>query len=251
MASMGHMRLRRALVGATGRMNDLGINQGVTGNVSARAGEAILITPAGVSRESLRPVDIVEMRCDGSWRCAVPERRPSSEWRLHLDILRARREFGAVLHCHAVHATALSCLRRTIPAFHYMVAVAGGNSIRCAPYATFGTAKLSRNALKALEGRSACLLANHGVIACGVNLDAALALAVEVESLAAQYAHALQIGKPKIIPDAEMHRVLARFKAGYADADLPDAPPAAAGAWAAHRPGQRRAVAAKRRAGRR
>jgi len=230
---MKHLKLRRAIIATAQRMNGLGINQGTSGNVSARAGSGILITPSGVPYEALRPADLVEMNFDGGWECSVAGRYPSSEWRFHLDVLRARPEFGALVHVHSIHATALACQRRGIPSFHYMVAAAGGNSIRCAPYATFGTVKLSRNALKALEGRRACLLANHGVIACGKDLESALALAVEVETLAAQYTQALQTGRPKILPEAEMKRVLIKFKAGYGYGSTPRAAPKAAGSHAA------------------
>jgi len=230
---MKHLKLRRAIIATAQRMNGLGINQGTSGNVSARAGSGILITPSGVPYEALRPADLVEMNFDGGWECSVAGRYPSSEWRFHLDVLRARPEFGALVHVHSIHATALACQRRGIPSFHYMVAAAGGNSIRCAPYATFGTVKLSRNALKALEGRRACLLANHGVIACGKDLESALALAVEVETLAAQYTQALQTGRPKILPEAEMKRVLIKFKAGYGYGSTPREAPKAAGSHAA------------------
>jgi len=219
--ALRHLRLRRALIDTARRMNELGINQGTSGNLSVRlvvrggASGGLLITPSGVPYEAMVPADIIEMAFDGTWRCAGPDRRPSSEWRFHLDIMRARPEFGAVIHTHARHATALACLRREIPAFHYMVAVAGGSTIRCAPYATFGTAALSRHVLRALAGRRACLLANHGLIACGRDLAAALALAVEVETLAAQYCTALAIGKPKILSEAEMARVIKKFEAGY------------------------------------
>ncbi|RMD64334.1 MAG: class II aldolase [Alphaproteobacteria bacterium] len=219
--ALRHLRLRRALIDTARRMNELGINQGTSGNLSVRlvvrggASGGLLITPSGVPYEAMVPADIIEMAFDGTWRCAGPGRRPSSEWRFHLDIMRARPEFGAVIHTHARHATALACLRREIPAFHYMVAVAGGSTIRCAPYATFGTAALSRHVLRALAGRRACLLANHGLIACGRDLAAALALAVEVETLAAQYCTALAIGKPKILSEAEMARVIKKFEAGY------------------------------------
>jgi L-fuculose-phosphate aldolase len=149
------------------------------------------------------------MKLDGT----VPagKREPSSEWRFHRDILATRPDVGAVVHTHAMFATTLSCLRRGIPAFHYMVAMAGGDSIRCAPYATFGTQALSDHAVKALKGRKACLLANHGMIAVGGTLAEAMALAVEVETLAAQYWRALQVGKPILLPKAEMRRVLAKF----------------------------------------
>jgi len=217
---MKHLALRRAVIDTARRMNDLGINQGSSGNVGARISGGLLVTPSGVPYETLKPIDIVEMDFDGAWRGGAG-RRPSSEWRFHRDILAARPEFGAVVHTHAIHATALACQRRGIPAFHYMVAVAGGDSIRCAPYATFGTATLSRNALKALDGRRACLLANHGMIACGADLAGALALAVEVETLAAQYCRVLQLGRPKLLSAAEMARVQAKMRSGAGYGSVP------------------------------
>jgi L-fuculose-phosphate aldolase len=220
---MKHLRLRQALIATARRMNALGINQGTSGNVSARVADGLLITPSGVDYADMTPGDVVVMGFDGTWHCPRAERRPSSEWRFHLDILRARPEFGAVVHSHPTNATALACLGRDIPAFHYMVAVAGGESIRCAPYATFGSAALSKHALAALEGRRACLLANHGMIAAGADLATALALAVEVETLAAQYGRALQLGKPKLLSKAEMKRVLAKFAAGYGYGSAPGA----------------------------
>ncbi len=236
---MKHVRLRRDLIATARKMNVLGINQGSSGNLSARIGRGLLITPSGVAYEVLQPADIVEMAGDGNWACARPGRTPSSEWRFHRDILKDRPEFGAVLHCHSLNATALSCLRREIPAFHYLVAVAGGASIRCAPYATFGSEALSRHALKALEGRKACLLANHGMIAAGENLAGAMALAIEVETLAAQYCQALQVGAPKILSMAEMGRVLAKFEAGYGTASAPRETPSTKGrARAPKRPGK-------------
>lgn len=220
---MKHLALRRAVIDTARQMNALGVNQGSSGNVGARIAGGLLVTPSGVPYERLKPADIVEMDFDGTWRCDAAGRRPSSEWRFHRDILAARPEFGAVVHSHAIHATALACQRRAIPAFHYMVAVAGGDSIRCAPYATFGSAALSRNALKALDGRSACLLANHGMIACGADLAAALALAVEVETLAAQYCRVLQLGRPKLLAAEEMARVRAKMRAGAGYGSVPPA----------------------------
>jgi len=217
-----HLRLRRDLIATARRMNALAINQGTSGNVSARIAGGLLITPSGVDYDAMTPADLVEMDFAGAWRCERAERRPSSEWRFHRDILKARPEFGAVVHSHPIAATALACLGRDIPAFHYMVAVAGGDSIRCAPYATFGSAALSKNALAALDGRKACLLANHGMIAAGADLAAALALAVEVETLAAQYCQALQLGGPKRLTKAEMARVLAKFEAGCGYASGPE-----------------------------
>lgn len=220
---MKHRTLRRDLIETARRMNALGINQGTSGNLGVRAGAGLLVTPSGVGYDEMTPADLIEMDFDGAWRCAAEGRRPSSEWRFHRDILRARPDVNAVVHAHSTHATALACLRRDIPAFHYMVAVGGGSSIRCAAYATFGTEALSQAALAALDGRRACLLANHGMIACGRDLAAALALAVEVETLAAQYCQALQVGTPKLLSAAEMKRVLAKFAAGYGYASGPEA----------------------------
>ncbi len=189
-------------------MNALGINRGTSGNLSVRIAGGLLITPSGVPYDSLRPGKIVAMQIDGSHTGAW---EPSSEWRLHRDIYRARENAGAVVHAHPGFATALACLRRGIPAFHYMIAVAGGSDIRCAPYATFGTQALSDGALQALDGRTACLLANHGMVCLGSDLAAALALAVEVEALAAQYWRACQLGAPKLLSKAQMAEVLDRF----------------------------------------
>ncbi len=207
---MRHVRVRRIIIETCRSMERLGLNQGTSGNVSARAGDSVLITPSGISYEALRPGDIVELARNGVRLSG--ERAPSSEWRFHVDILNARPEAGAVVHAHAPFCTALACTGREIPAFHYMVARAGGDSIRCARYATFGTQALSDNAIGALSGRSACLLANHGMIAIGADLERALSLALEVETLAAQFCRALQVGEPRLLPDDEMQRVLERFE---------------------------------------
>jgi L-fuculose-phosphate aldolase len=207
-AKPASLALRRRIVATCLRMNALGINQGTSGNVSARVRDGLLITPSGVPYDTLTPEGIVALAPDGAVRGAG---KPSSEWRFHVDILAARPDVGAIVHTHSVHATALACLRRDIPAFHYMVAAAGGDTIRCARYATFGSQELSDRALVALDGRRACLLANHGVIATGRDLDAALALAVEVETLARQYLLALQAGEPAILSAAEMRRVMEKF----------------------------------------
>ena len=190
-------------------MNDLGINRGTSGNVSARFKDGCLITPSGLKYESTKPADIVYLNQAGE-----PSGRyqPSSEWRFHFDIYQAKPDVDAIVHTHSNFATTLSCLRIDIPAFHYMVAVCGGDSIRCAPYATFGTQKLSTLALKALKDRKACLLANHGMISTGETLDKALSLAVEVEALCEQYWSALQIGKPHILSKREMRTILEKFK---------------------------------------
>jgi L-fuculose-phosphate aldolase len=176
--------------------------------VSARTASGFLVTPTGLAYESISPEDIVAMAPDG---LPTGPRAPSSEWRFHRDIYAARPEVGAVVHAHSPFATTLACLGRGVPAFHYMVAIAGGCDIRCAAYATFGTQALSDHALAALEGRKACLLANHGMIAVGAALADALALGVEVEALAEQYWRALQIGEPNLLSDAEMSVVLEKF----------------------------------------
>jgi L-fuculose-phosphate aldolase len=161
--------------------------------------------------EEMTPRDMVWMSFDGK---AQGGRQPSSEWRFHRDILQARPEVGAVIHTHATFATTLACLHREIPPFHYMIAVAGGDTIRCAPYALFGSQALSDAALSALQDRKACLLANHGMIAVGRDLDQALSVAVEVETLCEQYWRALQAGEPQLLSDAQMAEVMEQFK-GY------------------------------------
>jgi L-fuculose-phosphate aldolase len=205
---MSAIPLRAEIISCARRMNALRINRGTSGNVSARSAEGFLITPTGLAYEAMLPEDIVAVAPDGQ---AQGRRQPSSEWRFHRDIYAARSEVGAIVHAHSTHATALSCLGRGIPAFHYMVAIAGGSDIRCAEYATFGTQALSDNALSAIEGRRACLLANHGMIAVGASLQAALMLAVEVEALAEQYSAALQIGEPRVLPEDEMTIVLRKL----------------------------------------
>jgi L-fuculose-phosphate aldolase len=199
----------RARVIATARaMNAAGVNRGKAGNVSARLRDGFLITPSGLPYEDTEPADIVFVSHAGepTGRCA-----PSSEWRIHRDVYATRAEVGAVVHAHAPFATTLACLDRGIPPFHYMVAVAGGRDIRCASYATFGTQQLSDAVLAALTERRACLLAHHGMLALGATLDAALALAVDVEWLAETYWRALLVGPPTLLSDAEMDRVVAKF----------------------------------------
>ena len=206
---MTELQLRRQIIAIALRMNASGINRGKSGNVSARWKSGFLVTPSGLAYEKTKPADIVFVDANGK---PSGKREPSSEWRFHHDIYLTRKECRAVVHTHSSFATTLACLRMEVPAFHYMIAVAGGNSIRCAPYATFGTQALSDHALAALEGRTACLLANHGVIALGADLDRALALAIEVESLCEQYWRALQIGQPVVLPDEEMAIVIEKFK---------------------------------------
>jgi L-fuculose-phosphate aldolase len=200
--------LRAGIISTALAMNAAGINRGKSGNVSARADGGFLITPSGLAYEETQPEDIVHIALDGR---ASGTRAPSSEWRFHRDIYAARPEVSAIVHTHAPFATTLACLDRGIPPFHYMVAVAGGKDIRCALYATFGTQELSEHALRALDSRKACLLAHHGMIALGASTKAALALAIEVETLAEMYWRALQVAEPGLLSDEEMTRVLQKF----------------------------------------
>ena len=208
---MNEHELRAQLITTARAMNARCLNRGTAGNLSARHGEGFLITPTGMAYDELVPADIVVMDLDGSRRGA---RKPSSEWRFHRDLYAARPEAGAVLHAHAPFATALACLGRDIAPFHYMIARFGGGTLRCAAYATFGTQELSDHALRALEGRCACLLANHGLLVFGRDLSHALDLAVEAEALCEQYWRASTLGRPPLLDDAEMQRVLEKF-AGY------------------------------------
>jgi L-fuculose-phosphate aldolase len=202
---------RQSIIDACLRMNQLGINQGTSGNISLRHEAGMLITPTSIPYEAMRPEQIVYMELDGSFD---PAQRPSSEWRFHLDILKGRPEVNAVVHAHPPYCTILAIMGREIPAVHYMIACAGGDTIPCAPYATFGTEELSRHAVAALEGRSACLLAHHGMIAVGASLAKTMWVAVEVETLARQYHGCLQIGTPPLLSKAEIENVRARM-AGY------------------------------------
>ena len=204
------LALREALCAASRSLESRGLNCGTAGNLSVRVADGLLITPSGIKPMELTPAAIVAMALDGS--LAVPSQRPSSEWRFHRDIYVARADTSAVVHVHSPYATALACQRRDIPGFHYMIAKVGGSSIRCAAYATFGTQALSDTALLALENRRACLLANHGMIAIGADLERAVDLTLEVETLAQQYALALMSGTPVVLSTGEMHDALERFK---------------------------------------
>ena len=220
---MSDRRLRQGLVNAARRMNALRLNRGTSGNLSVRAKDGILVTPSGRDYELMAPDHIVAVDWSGNWTAPDPSLKPTSEWRFHRDIMIARPDIHAIVHAHPPFATALACLRKEIPAFHYMVAVAGGTVIKCSNYETFGSETLSRAAVDALGERRACLLANHGMITCGTTIEEALALAIEVEGLAEQYTHALQIGDPVILSDHEMARVLEKFSAGYGYASEPEA----------------------------
>jgi L-fuculose-phosphate aldolase len=208
---MSERNLRNAVAAASRSTVVERLNRGSSGNVSARLGEGFLITPSGWPSAEIEADQVVAMSLEGVAESALP---PSSEWRIHRDIYRARPDVGAVVHVHSPFAVSLACLRRDIPAFHYMVAVAGGSDIRCAGYATFGTQALSDEVLVALAGRQACLMANHGLVTVADNLTKAVALAVEVESLCEQFWRASLMGEPVLLSEAEMSEALTAFK-GY------------------------------------
>lgn len=204
------MRELAAAVLSTARaMNASGINRGAAGNVSARDGEGFIITPTGMAYDCCVPEDMVKVGAGGT---AQGRRKPSSEWRFHHDIYASRPEAGAIIHAHSPFATTLACQEIEIPPFHYMIARFGGETVRCAAYATFGTQALSDAILKALEGRRACLMAHHGMVVFGADLTEALALAIEFEALCEQYWRVLQLGAPKLLPADEMARVIEKFK---------------------------------------
>lgn len=206
--------LRAAMLAASRRLVALGLNRGTSGNVGVRCGNGLLVTPSGVPADELNPAAMVELAMDGEVRATGKPAagKPSSEWRIHRDLLAARPEINAVVHTHSPFATSLACLGEDIPAVHYMIAMAGGDSLRCAPYALFGTQALSDFALAALQDRRACLLANHGLIALGADLTAAVDLALEMETLCEIYWRALQAGTPRILDSDEMQAVIERFK---------------------------------------
>jgi L-fuculose-phosphate aldolase len=202
--------LRKEIISTCLQMNQMGINQGTSGNVSVRWKDGMLITPSGLPYEETSPEDIIYVQFSDN-QTRGPH-KPSSEWLFHRDILAERADINTVIHSHSPYATGMAIQRIDIPAHHYMIAAAGGNKVQCAKYATFGTQALSDNALIALGDRLACLLANHGVIALGPDLPKALWLANEIETLAKQYFIASQYGKPVILPDDEMDRVIEGFK---------------------------------------
>jgi len=203
------MRLRDGLVSTAKRMSDLGLTPGTSGNVSVRTSSGLLITPSGIPYPELVPDDLVDIKRDGSIRSG--QRTPSSEWQLHRDILAARSDCEAIVHTHSLFCTTIACLRKPIPAIHYMIALANSDEIPCADYATFGSAELAANVVRALGDGRAALLANHGMVALGDSLASALRLAAEIETLAAQFWHALQAGVPVILDREELARVRAKF----------------------------------------
>ncbi|WP_225025982.1 L-fuculose-phosphate aldolase [Xinfangfangia pollutisoli] len=201
--------LRSELIEACRSMNRLGINKGTAGNISLRYGDGFLISPTGIPYDKLTPEHVVAMNWDATFAGDV---LPSSEWRFHRDILMARPDLNAVVHTHSTNATAVSILGRDIPAIHYAIAAAGGGTIPCAPYEIFGSQELADAVVRALQGRRACLMAHHGVIAAHVSIARALALAVTVEELATLYLQCLPLGEPPILSDAQIADVMEKFK---------------------------------------
>ena len=211
-AAPGESALRRKIIELCREMNATGLNQGTSGNISAKHGDCMLITPSGIPYETMKPEMIARMAVDddtGAWEGPC---RPSSEWHFHRAILRSNEDFGAVVHTHSTFATVLSMSRTTIPACHYIIAAFGGSDVRCADYATYGTTELSGNIIRAMKDRSACLMENHGMVAAGADLDEAMWAAVELETLSRQYFHARMAGEPNILPDEEIAVVREKFK---------------------------------------
>jgi len=201
--------LRQSLVSYAKQLNNSGLSAGKSGNISIRDGETIFITPSGVDYDLLSPESIVAMDLKGNY--AQDKLKPSSEWHFHCGVYQARTDVNALVHTHSTYCTALACTGKPIPAFHYMVAIAGGSHIPITPYALFGTEQLSRYVVDALEKVSACLMANHGMIALGHDVSSAFNLAQEVENLAQQYYCALQVGNVNLLSDQQMQEVLEKF----------------------------------------
>ena len=213
---MKEKNLRQAIIAGCKELESPGINQGTAGNISLRFGPDMLITPSAVPYDKLTPQMIARMPINGEYGAWSGPLKPSSEWRFHLDIMRARPDAGAIIHTHSSYATALAMLRKPILACHYMIATFGGPTIRCTDYAPYGTKELSDLVIEGLEGRSGVLLGNHGMVVTGADLGEAIWRAVELETLAKMYVLALGMGKPEILPDDEIARIVERFKSyGY------------------------------------
>jgi L-fuculose-phosphate aldolase len=214
-----HAELRAAIVQTCLRLVELGVNQGTSGNVSVRAGQRFLITPSGVPYDEMRPDQIAVMEADGSY---WGDFKPTTEWRIHREIMGARPDVAVVIHTHSMFSTTVACLRREIPALHYYVAIGGGPTIRCAEYATYGTQELADNVRTAMHERDACLMANHGLLVVGPTLDQTLRRTFDIEMLARQYVYTLQAGAPCILPDDEIERVRRKMRTyGTQEADDP------------------------------
>lgn len=205
------LSLRNALLATSKRMAELGLAPGTSGNISVRTSNGFLVTPSAIPYDALQPDDMVEVRDDGTLR--PNQRVPTSEWQLHRDLMATRREAAAIVHTHSPFCTTIACLRQPLPAIHYMIALAGTAEIPCADYATYGSAELAHNVARALGDGKAALMANHGMVALGDSLAAALKLAAEIETVAGLYWRALQIGTPVILPADEIQRVAAKFAA--------------------------------------
>jgi len=209
---VNELDVRKKIIALCQQMNATGLNQGTSGNISAVCDNKMLITPSGIAYDDMQPEQIASLSLEQEGDDYHGPCKPSSEWHFHKAILKSNPAFGAVVHTHSNYATVLSIGHLTIPACHYMIAAFGGNSVRCADYATFGTKALSDNILKAMQERSACLMANHGMVVAGDNLDKAMWAAVELETLSRQYYEARLLGELHILPDAEIGVVLEKFK---------------------------------------
>jgi L-fuculose-phosphate aldolase len=201
--------LRQSIVAASREADRRQLNSGTAGNISARTADGMLITPTGIPATALTEELIVPLTLDGQWRGAL---RPSSEWALHAQVYRAFPHAGAVVHTHADHCVAIACLRECIPAFHYMIAGFGGDDVPCAPYAPFGSLELASGTVSALQGRNACLLANHGAICYAEHVSAALDRAIKLETLARQYWLSRSVGVPALLNDTEMQDARDRYR---------------------------------------
>ena len=242
--------LRQAIIDQCKFMNACGLNQGTSGNISARFEDRMLITPSATPYDRMEPEMIAAMPFDAEYGTWEGPLKPSTEWRFHFDILKSRTDMGAVVHAHPTYCTTLAIARKEIPACHYMIAAFGGTTVRCAPYARYGTAELSQLALEALQDRTACLLANHGSIAVGETLDKAMWRAVELETIARQYYLSLSIGGPILLSDEQIAETMKGFGSYGIQDDFKDvgagAPAAAKAAKAAKEPKATKPAAAKK-----
>ena len=207
---MTEQKIRKDIIKFSKLLNKTNLSPLRSGNISVRYKNGFLITPSGMRYETLKSKDIVFVDLKGKYNSK--KNKPSSEWHFHKDIYLNKKNANSVVHCHSKNALVLSCIRKKIPAFHYMVAVAGGIDIKCAKYATYGTSELSKNIIQVLNNRSACLIENHGQVVFSDGIDSAFELAQEVEHLSEQYLECLRIGKPKILTNIEMNRVLKKVK---------------------------------------
>jgi L-fuculose-phosphate aldolase len=208
---MDELEVRRSIISQCLFMNSSGLNQGNSGNISVRFGDRMLITPTSIPYSEMTPEMIAAMPVEGEYGAYEGPNKPSSEWRFHLDIMKARPEVGSVVHTHATYSTILAIARKPIPACHYMVAAFGGDDVRVSGYARYGTKALSEHVLKALEGRNGCLMANHGMLTVGSSLKKAMWRAVELETLAKQYYHTLLIGGPVILSAEQIAETMESF----------------------------------------